>query len=153
MVTWKEFAAARPDLAEIGKRLLYQYHVGYAFLATVRKDGAPRLHPVCPSLANDHLYVFVAPSPKRSDLLREPRYALHTFPPEQGDEEFNVTGRAEPVHDHSIRAGVVAAYHRRPHDSELLFELTIDRVLHTTWENWATPKSRPCRTWWNAPAS
>ena len=29
MVTWKEFATVRPDLAEIGRRLLYQYSVGY----------------------------------------------------------------------------------------------------------------------------
>jgi hypothetical protein len=150
MVAWKEFAAARPDLAAIGKRLLYQYKVGYAFLATVRKDGAPRVHPVCPALADDHLYVFIAESPKRTDLLRDGRYALHTFPPEEGDEEFYCSGRAEPVSDAQIRAGVVAAYHRRPHDTEILFELKIERALHTTWENWATPKSRPHRTWWHA---
>ncbi len=153
MATWEEFAAARPDLADVGKRLLYQYKVGYAFLATVRKDGTPRLHPVCPALADGHLYVFVAESPKRKDLLRDARYALHTFPPEQGDEEFSASGRAEPVYDDQIRARVIAGYHRQPHDSELLFELKLDRVLHTTWENWATPKSYPCRTWWKAPVS
>ncbi len=150
MATWKEFATARPDLAGIGRRLLYQYQVGYAFLATVRKDGAPRLHPVCPALAGDHLYVFLAASPKRSDLLRDGRYALHTFPPEQGDEDFYCTGHAEPVKDAGVRAAVIAGYHRRPHDDELLFELKIERVLHTTWENWATPQSRPRRTWWHA---
>src|SRR5437870_5318368 len=60
MVTWKEFAAAEPDLANVGRSLLYQFKVGLAFLATVREDGAPRLHPVCPVLSNDRLFVPVS---------------------------------------------------------------------------------------------
>ena len=62
MVTWKEFAAAQPDLAEAGRSLLFQFKVGLAFLATVRKDGAPRLHPVCPVVSNDRLFVLVTPT-------------------------------------------------------------------------------------------
>src|SRR2546422_1033339 len=72
MVTWKEFAAAEPDLADVGRSLLYQFKVGLAFLATVRQDGAPRLHPVCPVLSNGRLFVLITPtSPKRYDLLRD----------------------------------------------------------------------------------
>ena len=59
MVTWKEFAAAEPDLADIDRSLLFQFRVGLAFLATVRKDGGPRLHPVCPVLSNDRLFMLV----------------------------------------------------------------------------------------------
>ena len=54
MVTWEEFAVAEPELAEAGCSLLYQFGVGLAFLATVRKDGAPRLHPVCPVLSSGY---------------------------------------------------------------------------------------------------
>ena len=53
MVSWQEFVAAEPDLAELGRFLLFQFQVGPGFLATVRQDGAPRLHPVCPVLSND----------------------------------------------------------------------------------------------------
>jgi hypothetical protein len=56
MVTWKEFAAAEPDLAENRGSLLFQFKVGLAFLATVRRDGAPRLHPVCPVLSDDRSF-------------------------------------------------------------------------------------------------
>src|SRR4051812_21086285 len=71
MVTWHEFAAAEPELAVAGRSLLFQFGVGLAFLATVRKDGAPRLHPLCPVLSNDRLFVLITPtSPKRYDLLR-----------------------------------------------------------------------------------
>ena len=69
MLTWQQFAAAQPKLAETGQRLLYQYGIGLGFLATVRKDGGPRLHPVCPILHTGHLYLFVlGSSPKRYDL-------------------------------------------------------------------------------------
>jgi len=53
------------------------------------------MHPVCPALAHGHLYVFIeGASPKKADLLRDGRYALHTFPPEQGDEEFYFDGNS-----------------------------------------------------------
>ena len=48
MLTWSEFAAREPELAASGRSLLYQYGVGLAFLGTVRRDGGPRLHPMCP---------------------------------------------------------------------------------------------------------
>src|SRR5207245_1851463 len=96
MVTWKEFAAAEPDLADVGRLLLYQFKVGLAFLATVRQDGAPRLHPVCPVLSNGRLFVLITPtSPKRYDLLRDGKYALQTFlQPKPGSDEFYIAGKA-----------------------------------------------------------
>ena len=36
MLTWPEFAHALPDLAEAGRRLLYQFGVGLGFLAAIR---------------------------------------------------------------------------------------------------------------------
>lgn len=99
VVTWGEFAASAPNLAEAGRGLRNQFGVGLAFLATVRADGAPRLHPVCPVLLDEHLYVFITPdSPKRYDLARDGRYALQTFPqPKPGSDEFYVAGRARLV--------------------------------------------------------
>src|SRR5437867_13377767 len=96
MVTWKEFAAAEPDLADVGRSLLYQFKVGLAFLATARQAGASRLHPVCPVLSNGRLFVLITPtSPKRYDLLRDGNYALQTFPqPKPGSDEFYIAGKA-----------------------------------------------------------
>lgn len=42
-VTWKKLRSVRPDLAEAGRELLYEFGVGLAFLATVRRDGGPRV--------------------------------------------------------------------------------------------------------------
>ncbi|MGH7856085.1 MAG: pyridoxamine 5'-phosphate oxidase family protein, partial [Candidatus Binatia bacterium] len=81
MLTWSQFRDERPDLAEAGRQLLYQFSVGLAFLGTVRKDGGPRMHPMCPILYEEGLYAFIEPGPKRYDLVRDGRYAMHCFPP------------------------------------------------------------------------
>ena len=55
MASWAEFEMAAPELSDEGKRLFYQFGVGLGFLATIREDGGPRLHPVCPVIAADGL--------------------------------------------------------------------------------------------------
>jgi hypothetical protein len=154
MVTWKEFAAAEPELANIGRSLLFQFKVGLAFLATVRKDGAPRLHPVCPVLSADRLFVLVVPtSPKRQDLLQDGRYALQPFPqPKPGSDEFYISGKATLIDDRAARAAVLADAKHMADPSETVFELLIDRVMHTRWENVLTPQMRSHHTKWRAPA-
>ncbi len=149
MATWGEFKKARPEMAERGAQLLKQHGVGLAFLATLRRDGGPRLHPVCPALAGDGLYVFIMDITwKYRDLLRDARYALHAFPAKE-DEEFYVAGRAEPVDDPAVRAAVVATHHYPPREEERLFELRVERALHTTWTNWAKPGMSPVYTRWH----
>src|SRR6266540_2607248 len=46
-MSWHLFAAADPELAAFGKERL---HDKVAYLATIRTDGAPRLHPAGRSL-------------------------------------------------------------------------------------------------------
>src|SRR5437667_7673460 len=77
VVHWGDFRRLRPDLAEAGRRLLYQFGVGLGFLGTVRADGGPRIHPICPLLTDDGLYAFLAPSLKRDDLRRSPLRAAY----------------------------------------------------------------------------
>jgi len=150
MVTWKEFAAAEPDLAETGRSLLFQFKVGLAFLATVRRDGAPRLHPVCPVLSDGRLFVLITPhSPKRADLLQDGRYALQSFPqPKAGSDEFFIAGRALLVDDSTARADILRDAAHMADASETAFELLIDRVMHTRWEHVLTPQMRSVHKKW-----
>lgn len=151
MATWREFAQASPEIAEPGKRLMYQYGVAQAFLATIRADGSPRLHPVCPVLTDDGLYVFVMPtSPKRADLRRDGRFALHTHMPPEGDEEFYCSGGSRCIEEPDARAQIAGAATHHVQPDEVLFELLPDRALHTTWENWPTSESRPVHAVWRA---
>jgi len=65
MVSWDEFQRLRPDLAEAGRRLLYQFGVGLAFLATARREAAMaqflaerRLEAPPPGFETDELFEF-----------------------------------------------------------------------------------------------
>jgi hypothetical protein len=46
MVTWSEFAAAAPDIASEGRRLIEATGDAKVLLATVRGDDLPRIHPI-----------------------------------------------------------------------------------------------------------
>ncbi len=138
MLTWKEFSARRPDLAEAGRGLLYQFGVGLAFLGTVRKDGGPRTHPMCPVLTNKTLYGFIEPGPKRHDLVRDGRYALHCFPPANNEDAFYITGRARRVDDDERAAVRKTFWKERGQDEtppqaegQIVFEFLIETCLLT----------------------
>src|SRR3990172_4567141 len=136
MKRWSEFEAENGAMAEAGRALIYQFKVGLGYLATVRPDGGPRLHPVCPTLANGGLYVFVLNrSPKCGDLLRDGRYALHSFSSPDVDDEFYVTGRAVRVDDLAVRKIVYDVYTATgAHTSDdTLFELLLERALHSKY--------------------
>ena len=97
--SWESFSAEEPEIAMLGKKLLFRIreHVGYAFIATLRKDGAPRLHPISLILSKGHLYVVIPrSSPKCVDLLKDGRYAAQAFPLSSNEprDEFYLAGRA-----------------------------------------------------------
>jgi len=152
--TWADLEREQPEMAAAGTRLLNATGEGVAFLATTRADGGPRVHPVMPVLAEGSLYAFVVTmSHKYRDLLRDGRYALHAALPEQGGEEFYLTGPAIPIDDPKQRAAVTSASGARlgHNDFEALFELRLDSVLYTKWANWGTAEAWPTFTKWNAP--
>jgi hypothetical protein len=146
---WAEFERSAPELAEAGRRLLYQFGLGLGFLATIRPSGGPRLHPFCPIVAEGGLWGFIGDSPKRGDLRRDGRYAVHAFPPEEVDDEFCVDGRAVEITSPEVIAAVRAAY-GAPIQSgdETLFELRIERALLATYG--PRPSWPPVYTRWSA---
>jgi hypothetical protein len=155
MVTWKEFAEAEPTLAQAGATQLFQYGVGQAFLATIRTDGGPRLHPVCPVLSGARLYLLVMPhSPKRRDLEHDGRYALQAFPqPRPDSDEFYLTGTARRLSDPAVCATVLSDAKHHASSDEIVFELQVERAMLTTWEGFATPDYRSRHSIWIAPAA
>jgi hypothetical protein len=154
MATWAEFDRAAPEMAALGMRQLQKF--GLAYLATTRKDGAPRVHPVCPVIADGRLFVATAPtSPKRLDLLRDGRYVLHALPGKE-EEEFLVRGRARRVTNQTTRAIVMDPSNRvtnadlNIHDREWLFEYDIEEAATTHWYHVGQPDTRPIRDKWRA---
>jgi len=153
-LSWSEFENHVPHIAKPGYELLYQYGLGLGFMATVRKDGGPRVHPCCPIVHQGGLYVFVLhTSPKRYDLDRDGRIALHSNPCPDSDDEFYCSGTAVLVEDSQLRNQVASAASHDVRDDEILYELRIDRALHTTWKNPRQPNTEPVYTKWNANTS
>jgi len=139
MITWTELEQRQPALAAAGRSMFYQHGIALGFLATVRKDGGPRVHPVCPVLSPAGLHVLILPGPKRGDLRRDGRYSLHTetFAPPREDDGFAVSGRAAEVADQAtrgiVRVQVLADFGALwPDFDELtLFELSMASCLLT----------------------
>jgi pyridoxamine 5'-phosphate oxidase-like protein len=159
MASWSEFVAAEPSLAAAIRALLQQYGPGMGYLATVRPDGGPRVHPVSPVITPTGLYCFLVDSPKRRDLDRDGRYALHSYPPEENDDEAYVSGRAVPVHDPVVIARLANALHASPDVDWRLFELLIDvAMLRRHGPGGAlplamTPHVSPVTRTWRAPVA
>jgi Pyridoxamine 5'-phosphate oxidase len=154
--SWRAFAEERPDLADAGGALFYQFGVGLAFLATTRADGAPRVHPVCPLLTDDGLFAFIVPSPKRADLHRDGRFAMHSFPSDDNEDAFNVTGTATNVQDAVLNAALAEQYAKErtmnapPEDlgSWEAFEFSLTSCLLTRTTGHGDPA--PQHTVWHA---
>jgi hypothetical protein len=155
VVRWGEFAAQEARLAEVGRRMLQQFGVGLGYLATIRPDGGPRLHPFCPILHESGLYGLIGHSPKQRDLRRDGRYAIHSFPSPERDDEFYLTGRAVLLGDPALAEGVRAAMRAAGATSsgdEALFEFLIERALLAEYKKRGEPDNWPPRyTKWAAP--
>jgi hypothetical protein len=139
MATWRELVEKEPELADAGSALLYQVGVGLAFLATVRRDGRPRLHPMCPLIHDKGLFAFIVPSPKQRDLRRDGLYAMHSFPCDDNEDAFHITGTARMVTDGSTRELLGRQFVAErtqfgaafPAVDDALFTFDIDSVLLT----------------------
>jgi len=77
MASWSEFATAEPALArQVEERFLARKH---KTLATLRKDGSPRISGIEVEFADGELLLGMMPgSVKLHDLERDPRLALHS---------------------------------------------------------------------------
>ena len=102
---WGELRARRPDVEEIGRGLIYGVGIGLGFLATVRRDGGPRVFPISLAIRDEAIYALILPGPKLLDLERDQRYALHTetVPPPNQDDGLYLTGLAQVLSDRDLR--------------------------------------------------
>jgi hypothetical protein len=159
MASWSDFFDDEPRLAEAIRALMLQYGPGLGYLATVRADGGPRVHPVSPVITDEGLYCFVVDSPKRRDLERDGRYALHSFPPEDSDDEAYLAGRATVVTDRATVARLAGHLRAAPQVDWRLFEFTVDvAMVARHGRNGATPfavepPTRPAVQVWLDPSA
>jgi hypothetical protein len=138
MATWAEFAAEQPDLAAfVQGRFAADRH---ALIATLRKDGAPRISGVEPDFTRGELWAGMMPdSLKSRDLRRDPRFALHCMTTtasmtEAGDAKISGTAEFWTDKDDYLKD----LYDRtgwQPKPEEIdLFRLNVTEVVSLTVE-------------------
>lgn len=155
MARWRDLETDAPELAAFGRPLLFNPgpdDAGLAYLATLRRDGGPRVHPLCIYEIDGSLFVSIEKaSPKHRDLKRDPRYMLHAYPGWEGDPEFSIRGRAIEITDAGERGRLAHAKPRliQP-DCPYVFRLDIERADSTFWEGWGTASMHPIRRRWDA---
>jgi len=152
MATWGDFSTEQPEVAGWSRRILAKY--GLAYLATLRFDGSPRIHPVCPIIAGGQLCVgLIRNSPKRADLDRDGRFSLHCLPGPR-NAEILLTGTA-----HRLTSNEVAALQKSAETNQLIsdepfwYRLDLGAVQWVTYDNKLKGRPLPTRASWQGVAS
>jgi hypothetical protein len=146
-MTWKILEEQRPELAAFGAERL---NGKVAYLATIRKDGSPRLHPMTPIIGQGHFFVFMEPtSPKGHDLQRDGRFAIHCAVSDNSGAsgEFSITGHAQRIDDAELRALAVSLASYEVAERYILFEFDIKSAASTVYA-----EDRPVRQSWKREA-
>jgi Pyridoxamine 5'-phosphate oxidase len=112
MATWTELSEEAPEIAHLAERRLAA--TGLMMLATLRRDGFPRISPVEPVIAGDRLVLhdgrlwlaMMVDSTKSRDLKRDGRFGLHTATADKEVSEGDVKlwGTATEVTDRDTLA-------------------------------------------------
>jgi hypothetical protein len=112
---------------------------------------------MCPLLTESELYAFIVPSPKRDDLYRDGRYALHSFAAEANEDAFYLTGRADLIADEVTTKKLATQFAAERGMSEppaeiaswelFAFDIESGRLTRTTGHGDPSPK----HSTWRAP--
>ena len=106
MPNWSEVERQAPEL---GARVRGRFEAhGLGMLATLRKDGAPRISGIEVLFDSGELWLGMMPdSLKAKDLIRDPRFALHsaTTDKQVAEGDAKIAGLAVPVEDESTIEG------------------------------------------------
>jgi len=132
-MSWSKLEIQTPEIADFGKARL---HNKVAYLATIRKDGSPRVHPFTPIIGEGHFFVFMEPtSPKGHDLRRDNRFAIHCSVTDTSGEsgEIILTGRARFIENVELRANAVRISPYIPAERYILFEFNLESALTTEY--------------------
>jgi len=130
---WAELEIAEPELAAFGRE---RFEGKVVFHATLRRDGAPRIHPVSPWFGAGLLLVgFRGHSPKNDEVALDGRYAMHSpIDPTDHDGasgEFLVRGwmeRVSPEHPGAIVVPYEVSYELA------IYACSVDEAVGTTYD-------------------
>jgi hypothetical protein len=127
-----------------------------SYLASVRPDGGPRLHPFCPILAAGRLFAAIPrSSPKGWDLRRDPRCVIHALPGPEDDELCIRAAARERTDDPLSRETILGVVMTsqvggmiESVSADPLFEFDIEQVDVARWLDIGQPGTRAVRLVW-----
>jgi hypothetical protein len=132
MATWSEIEAAAPELAGRA-RAVFDAHK-HKILATLRRDGSPRISGIEATIADGELWLGMMPGSRKAlDLRRDPRLALHSASDDPPDDpatwagDAKLSGRAVEVDDPALLERLGAGDQADAH----LFRVDITELVHT----------------------
>jgi hypothetical protein len=131
MATWDEVTTAAPELAAAVRRR-FDAHKHKA-LATLRRDGAPRISGTEVSFREGELWLgMMDRSLKALDLQRDPRLALHSpmLDEEMADGDAKIAGRAIEVADEATKQAQLTG--DEPPEPFHLFRVDVTEVVWIT---------------------
>jgi Pyridoxamine 5'-phosphate oxidase len=144
MPSWSAVEAEAPELAALARGFLDAYV--HKTLATLRRDGSPRISGTEVVFSEGELWLgSMWHSSKALDLLRDPRFALHSGsadPPDWAG-DAKLAGRAEEVTDPERKMAIIGddaspdSFHLfRANITELVVVRIGDRADHLVIETW-----------------
>ncbi|MGH3157297.1 MAG: pyridoxamine 5'-phosphate oxidase family protein [Streptosporangiaceae bacterium] len=138
---WSDIERGQPRLARRGHERLIR--PGVLLVATIRRDGTPRLSPVEPLLLDGDLWLSMMwQSTKARDLRRDPRVLVHSvITSREGTEgEFKIRGTARAQDDPAVQRryadAVTASLDWSPVPGEFhLFAVDIEQVTFIRYDH------------------
>src|SRR5437764_15418947 len=137
---WADLEAKQPRLGELGRTKLAG--PGVVLVATIRRDGSPRVSPVEPLFWDGDLWLSMGwKSRKATDLRRDPRILVHSIVtnPSGTEGEYKLRGRALPEEDPEVQAEFSRQVTQRlgwaPEIGKFhLFRVDVDDVTFIHWD-------------------
>jgi|TARA_B100001079_G_scaffold261352_1_gene262408 hypothetical protein len=144
-LSWEKLDHEAPEVAAFGKSRI---DGKVSYLATVRGDGFPRIHPVTAIVGESRCFMFAEPgSSKVKDFRSNDHFCLHCGMSDSSGSsgEFQITGEVIQIEDDQIRAEAESICSYRPAGRYLLYELKISEAIATAYRG-----GRPNRKRWTA---
>ena len=132
---WQDLELGAPEIARLGMDRIRTARV--ALLGTLRADASPRISPIEPCFVEGQLLVGAMTwSRKAADLLRDPRYVLHSAVtgPDSGEGELKLHGSAVEAGHDLRRAAPSAWWSAFPPDKAIVFSLRIEQAVFIEWD-------------------
>jgi hypothetical protein len=98
MASWSQVESEAPELAARARTFFDGFT--HKTLATLRKDGSPRISGTEASFRDGEVYLgSMWKAVKALDLQRDPRFALHSGSPNEWEGDAKIAGRAVEITD------------------------------------------------------